>query len=124
MDNPPDFTGVATSFGALEEDVVIAGVSGGPLGSGFLLNLRDFKSEALVLGNCTAAYFEDEATGETVSGAAGVWASLASARGFSFTGLCFRFVAEVPGMALRRRFFWRRGSFVVVDIDDDNAEVG
>ena len=68
MDSPSDFVGVAASFGALEEYVAIAGVRGG----GFLLNLRHFKSEALVLGNCTAVCFEDEATGEPASGAAGV----------------------------------------------------
>lgn len=106
----------------LGEDVVIAGVRGNLLGSGFLLNLRDFRSEALVLGNCTTVCFK--ATAELVASVSGVWVSLTFTRGFSFTGPRLRFAAEVPGITLRRRFFRGRGSFVLVDTgDDDNADI-
>jgi len=46
MDDLSDFVGVAVGLG-----FVIVGVGGGLLGCAFLLNLRDFKSEALVFGN-------------------------------------------------------------------------
>ena len=43
------------------DGVAIVGVEGGLLDWGFLLNLRDFRSETLVLGSCTAVCFDDEA---------------------------------------------------------------
>ena len=88
-----------------------------------LLNLRDFRSEALVLGNCTTVCFDDEAKEEPVVDV-DVWVAFAFVREFSFVGLCFWFTVEVPGVQLRRRFFLGRRSFVLLDIeDDDDAEV-
>ena len=50
MDCLPDFFGVATGP-CLFADVAVVGEGGGLLGCDFLLNLRDFKSEAWVLGS-------------------------------------------------------------------------
>jgi hypothetical protein len=96
-------------FGVLG-DVAIARTDGGSLGCD-LLNLRDFRSEALVLGNCAAVCFDDGAKEGAVVDV-DAWVPSVFVREFSFGGLCFWFTAEVPGVPLRRRFFWGRGSFV------------
>ena len=109
-------------FGELGDGSIVR-MEGRSLGCD-LLNLRAFRSEALVLGNCTTACFDDEAEeGPVVD--VDVWVAFAFVRVFSFVGLCFWFTAEVPGVQLRRRFFLGRRSFVLLDIedDDDNAEV-
>jgi len=103
------------------KDVASTGMGGGSLGCGFFLNLRDFKSEALVLGNCTAVCFDDETEGGVVAGV-DVWAALALFQGFSFVNLYSRFTAGAPEAPLMRRFF-RRRLFVLSDIDDV-AETG
>ena len=103
-DGPLDFVGVVIGAGVLE-DVVTAEVGGGLLGCGFLLNLRDFKSEALVLGNCAAVCFDNEA------------------KGFSLVSLRFWFTAGVSGMPLIRRFFGRWRPLVLSDIDVADAGV-
>ena len=114
MDGLLDFVGVAIDFCKLE-GVVIMGVGGCLPGCDFRLNLRDFRSEALVLGNCTAACFDDEAEEESVADAVDVWVAFAVVRGFSFVKLCL-WVSEVP---LRRRFFWGGTLFILSDIDED-----
>lgn len=103
-------------------DGATVGVEGGLLGCD-LLNLRDFRSEALVLGNCAAVCFDGEAeVGPAVD--VDVLVGFASVREFSFVGLCFWFAAAVPGVPLRRRFFLGRGSFVLSDIGDDKSDAG
>lgn len=118
MNSLSDFVGVAISF-AVSEDVAIVGVGGGLLGCD-LLNLRDFKSEALVLGNCAVVCFGGEAEEPAVD----VWVTFNFVGRFSFVGLCFWFIAEDQGVPLRRRFFLGRRSFVLSGIeDDDDAEI-
>lgn len=114
MDSLSDFVGVAIDFCALG-DVFIVGVGGCLPDCDFRLNLRDFRSEALVLGNCTAACFDDEAEGGSVVDVVDAWVAFAIVRGFLFVKLCL-WVSEVP---LRRRFFWGRTSFILSDIDED-----
>ena len=103
MDGLLDFVGVAIGLGMLE-GVASAEVGSRSLGCGFFLNLRDFKSEAMVLGNCTAVCFDDEAEGRTVADV-DVWAAFALFHMFSFVGLCFWFTAGAPEAPLMRRFF-------------------
>ena len=91
-----DFAGVTIGPSVLV-DVATAGVGCGLLGCDFLLNLRDFKSEALVLGNGIAVCFDDESIG--------VWVVIAVLEGVVFVGLCFWFTAEVLGVPEMRRFF-------------------
>lgn len=114
MDSLSDFVGVVIGFCVLGD---------GAIGCD-LLNLRDFRSEALILGNCVAVYFDDEA-GEGPVVDVDVWVAFAFVREFSFMGFSFWFTAEIPGVQLRRRFFWGRGSFILLDIkdDDEDAEV-
>jgi hypothetical protein len=73
-----------------------------------LLNLRYFKSEALVFGNCAASCFEDEAEGGPVADE-GVWVVPAVSPGFSFVNL---FLDEAPEAPLMRRFL--RGRWLSV----------
>lgn len=103
-------------------DGATMGVEGGLFGCD-LLNLRDFRSEALVLGNCAAVCFDDEAEGGPVVDV-NVWVGFASVGEFSFVGLCFWFAAVVPGVPLRRRFFLGRGSPVLSDVGDNNTDAG
>ena len=120
MDGLSDFVGVVIGFSVLGDDAIVS-AEGGLLGCD-LLNLRDFRSEALVLGNCTAVCFDDEAEeGPVVD--VDVWVAFTFAREFSFVVLSFWFTAAVPGVPLRRRFFLGRRSFVLSDIEDDDAEV-
>lgn len=53
------------------KDIIEAGVEGDFPNCDTLLNLRDFKSEALVLGNWTPLHFDDEAEGGPVVGVDG-----------------------------------------------------
>lgn len=102
--------GVTISFGVLG-NVDVAAVEGGLLGCDFFVNLRDFRSEALVLGNSTAARFDDEAEEGPAADVVDVWVAFTFVRG----------VSEAP---LMRRFFWGWMLFVLSDIDEDvNAEV-
>ena len=62
--------GLFAFVGALTlEDVANTGVEGGSLGCEFLENLRDFKSEALVVGHCATLFLDAEAEGGPVVGA-------------------------------------------------------
>lgn len=59
--------GLSDLFGVLaQEDVANAEAGGGLLGFEVLLNLRDFKSEALVFGNCLALCFGEVGEGPTL----------------------------------------------------------
>ena len=78
-----DFVGVTIILG-----VVNVGVEGVLPGCDFLLNLRDFKSEALVVGNWGAACFDGEAE-EGPGVGVDVWTAIAVVEGDSFGGLCF-----------------------------------
>jgi len=102
------------------EDVAEAGVEGGLLGCDTLLNLRDFRSEALVLGNCTVLRPNDEAEERTVVDL-DAWATFASTAGFFFADLLFSRLLEAP---LIRRFLRGRWLFALSGGDDvANAEV-
>lgn len=96
------------------EDVANAGAESALLDCEVLLNLRDFRSEALVLGNGTILCLDDEAEGGYVVDV-DVWVALALAAGFSFVSLFFN---EAPDAQLMRRFFWGRRLFVLSDIGD------
>jgi len=89
-------------------------------GCDFLLNLRDFKSEALVLGNWVAGCFDGEAEEGPVVGVE-VWVVVAVLEGVSFGGLCFWFVG-VSWVLVVRCFFriWRL--FALSDIGDVTGE--
>ena len=93
-----DFVGVEIGLG-----FTAAGLEGSLQGCDFLLNLRDFKSEALVLGSWVAWCFDGEAEVGPVAGV-GVWAVVAVLEGVSFRGLCFWFVG-VSGVPVVRCFF-------------------
>ena len=95
-------------------DVVVVGVAGGLLDCGFLLNLRDFKSEALVLG--ITACFGGKA-GEGLVVAADVRIEITGLEGVSFEGLCPWFIAEASEVPVVRRFFWAWGLLVLSGID-------
>ena len=95
-----DLVGVATGLG-----VALVGVEGGLPGCDFLLNLRHFKSEALVLGNCDAVCFVGEAE-EGPGVDEDVWVAIAVLAGVSFGGLCFWPIVGVSEAPLMRRFFW------------------
>jgi len=87
MDILSDFTGVVMGLGMFV-DVAVARTGGGPLGRDFLLNLRHFRSEALVLGNDTVGCFDDkEGVGPMVG--VDVWVTFAVLEGASFVDLCF-----------------------------------
>lgn len=86
------------------EGIADAGVEGDLLGCDTLLNLRDFKSKALVLGSGTALDFDGEAEGAPEVGV-DTRAVFASTAGVSFVNLFFN---EVLGAPLMRRFLWRR----------------
>lgn len=106
-----DFVGVAIGLG-----FTTVGLEGGLPGCDFLLNLRHFKSEALVLGNWVAACFNGEAE-EGPMVCEELWATVVVLEGVSFGGLCFWFVG-VSGMPEMRRFFWVWGLFALPDIGD------
>lgn len=104
----------------LPEDITDARAEGGLLGRDTFLNLRDFKSEALVLGNRTALCFDDEAEGR-LGVDVDARAAFASIPGDSFKDLIFNEVPEGPFM---RRFLRERWIFVLSDVDGvTNAEV-
>lgn len=86
MDGPPNFFGVL-----MLGDAAGAGVEGGLLTRDTLLNLRDFRSEALVWGNCAVLCFGDVAEVDA-------WAVFVLIAGASLVGLFF---SEGP---LIRRF--------------------
>lgn len=79
-----------------------------------LLNLRDFRSEARVLGNCTTLRFVNEAEGKPVMGV-DAWVEFALIAWVSFTGLFFN---EVPDAPLMRRFLRGRWLLVLSDVSD------
>jgi len=106
-----DFVGVTIGLG-----FVTAGVEGSLPSGGFLLNLRHFKSEELVLGNWVAACFDGEAEEGPVVDVE-VWVVDAVLEGASLGGLCFWFVG-VEGVPDMRRFFWVWRLFVLSDIGD------
>lgn len=98
--------------------VVAARIGDGLLGCDFLLNLRDFKSEALVLGNCTFEGGAEE--GPAVGLDAGV--VVAVLEGVSSEGLCFWLTAGVSEVPVMRRFFWVWRLFAFSDVEDINDE--
>ena len=120
MDDLSDFFGVVIGPSVLG-DVAVVGVEGGLLGCGFLINLRDFKSEALVLGIATC--FDDEGReGPTV--VTGVRIEIAGLERVSFGGLFPWFAAAASEVPVTRRFFWVGGLLVLSGIDGVvNAEV-
>jgi len=112
-----DFVGVAICLG-----FTTAGAEGGLPGCDFLLNLRDFKSEALVLGNWVAWCFDGEVEGGPVVGVE-VWVVVAVLEGISFEGLCFWFVG-VSGVPVVRCFFRIWWLFTLSEIGDvPNLEI-
>ena len=93
--------GRAVFVGALMlGDVAESGEENGLPGCDTLLNLSDFKSEALVLGNCSALRFGNRAEGRPVVDV-DAWALFVSVAGVSFVGLFFD---KVPEVLLMRRF--------------------
>ena len=106
MNSISDFTG------ALDlEDVTDGGAEGDTLDCETLLNLSDFKSEALVFGSCTTVRFEDEAEGKQAVDV-DAWAEFA---GVSFVSLFFKDLLEAT---LMRRFLLGRWLFGMSDVSD------
>lgn len=110
--------GLSDFAGALAlEGTINAGAESG-FGCDTLLNLRDFKSEAFVLGNWVVLCFDDEAEGPVVD--RGLRVVFGLAIGFSLRDLFFKGAPEAP---LIRRFLWGRWVLAFSDIDVEDAEI-